>query len=450
MMRNVTIAAPAPSRYRFNPRRLVGAFDRTRSPATWDEIADQAREDGVLWFKFLGETTWVVTNPTWVRQVLTSPYDVVTRSGTFRKLGIFLGDSLITTDGPAHRTRRRQMQPAFHRQRLVTYAASMVEAARNTAAGWHDGQRVAMEREMAALALDAIGRAVLGVDGRAIAPTVGAALERLMRAMPLLLVPGLEQVATRPVPGFGWLRNSLDLLDGLARDAAQRSNADLIQSLRESVEDVPELTDDEVRNELLTLLLAGHETTATTLTWAWWLLDTHRDAADRMRAELADVLRDRQPSYDDVERLPFTQAVVAETLRLRPPAWIIERSVVGELALGPYRPPVGATLLLPTWEMHRDPRWWSDPEEFLPQRWLDGEGRYDESAPGHPRGAFLPFGAGPHVCIGASFAWVEAVLALAVLAPHWQPRLAPGADVVMRASVTLRPAHGMPMDVVTV
>jgi cytochrome P450 len=434
-----------PPRFRFTPRRLLGVFDRTRSPATWDEIGEQARDTGALWFRFLGDNTWVVTDPAWCRQVLAAPYDVVARSGTFRKIGVFLGRSLLTTDGPEHRLRRRQMQPAFHRDRLRVYADSIVAAAQDTAKTWQDGKPVAMEQEMAALTMDAIGRAVLGIDGRAAAPAVGAALERMMRALPLMFVPKFELVALRRLPGLGWLRQAFATLDGVARDAAERSEAELVASLRAAAQDVPELSNDEVRDELLTLLLAGHETTATTLTWTWWLLDRHPQVAQRLRAEVCAAIGDRVPSYDDVERLAYTQAVVAETLRLRPAAWIVERNVVGELQLGPYQPPVGSLLLIPTWLLHRDPRWWDDPEAFRPERWLDADGRYDENAPGQPRGAYLPFGAGAHVCIGASFAWTEAILALAVLAPRWEPTLAADADVVMRAAITLRPAHGMPM-----
>jgi cytochrome P450 len=162
---------------------------------------------------------------------------------------------------------------------------------------------------------------------------------------------------------------------------------------------------------------------------------------------VATVIGDRDPTYDDVDRLHFTRAVVAETLRLRPPAWINEREVVGALEVGPYRPEPGTVLLIPTWVLHRDARWWDDPEAFRPTRWLDSDGRYDEKAPGQPRGAYLPFGAGAHACIGSSFAWIEAVLVLAVLLPRWRATLEPGADVRIRATITMRPAHGMPMRV---
>jgi cytochrome P450 len=439
------LAPDAPPRFRLSPRQLVATVDRTRSADLWDEMADYARPEGVAWFRFMGATNWVVTKPEWVRQVLTAPPDVIVRSGTFRRLSVLIGDSLLTTDGPAHRLRRRQMQPAFHHRRLSSYADSMVAAAAASAEHWRDGQAVEMEREMAALTMDAIGRAVLGIDGRRVAPTVAAELDRLMRALPLLFVPRFERLADRRVPGLGWLRHALSTLRGIADDAARDSDAALVQALREVTADVPELSREQVSAELLTLLLAGHETTAVLLSWAWWFLDTNPDVAERLRAEVRDVIGDRLPSYDDIDRLPFTQAVVAETLRLRPPAWVLERQVAGDIDFGGHRPQPGTVLLLPIWVMHRDPRWWEEPLVFEPSRWLTPEGRYDEAAPGQPRAAYLPFGAGAHVCIGASFAWTEAVMALAVLVPRWRPTLAPDARVAIRASITLRPAHGMPM-----
>jgi cytochrome P450 len=437
--------APEPPRFRMTPRRIVASLDRTRSAELWDEIGDAARDGGLVRFRFAGDTCWVVTDPAWVRQILTSPPDVVGRSGSFRKLRIILGDSLLTTEGPAHRMRRRQMQPAFQRERLKAYADSIVDAAKATDEAWRVGARVDMDRDMAALTMDAIGRAVLGVDGRALAPSVGKALEQLMRAMPLMFFPKIEWLADKPVPGFGWLRRSIAQLVGVAQQGATTSDAELVRSLRTAVEDLPQLSDDDVRDELLTLLMAGHETTAVTLTWLWWLLDCHPEVAERLRTELVETIGDREPAYDDVARLPYTQAVVAETLRLRPAAWVNEREVTGDLELGIYRPRRGDLVLIPIWVVQRDPRWWSDPETFRPERWLDADGGYDEKAPGQPRGAYLPFGAGAHACIGQSFAWTEAVLALAVLVPKWRPRLAPDAKVGIRASVTLRPAHGMPM-----
>jgi cytochrome P450 len=434
-----------PKRFRFTPRRVWWTIDRTRSLALWDEIGAAARPEGVLQFRFAGDRIWVLTDPRWCRQALTAPPAQIARSSTFSRISIFIGHSLLTTDGVQHRLRRRQMQPAFTRERLQGYATSMVAAAERTSRNWWAGRRVAMEREMAALTLDAIGQAVLGVDGRAVAPEIAPALDRLMKATTLLLVPGLERVVLKPVPGFGWLREANRVLDRAAWEAASGSRAELVASLRSPSDDSPPLSAQAIRDELLTLLLAGHETTAMLLTWTWWLLDRHPDAAERIRVELASVVGDRTPDYDDVARLHYLQSIVAEVLRLRPPAWMLERQVNGAVEFDGRRPDPGTLLLISPGLLHRDPRWWGDPDRFRPERWLDADGRYDEDAPGQPRGAYLPFGAGAHVCIGSGFAWIEAVLALAVLIPRWRPRLAGAPAVRTRAAITLRPADELPM-----
>jgi len=258
-----------------------------------------------------------------------------------------------------------------------------------------------------------------------------------------LLVPGSEHLLTSRLPVLRRLRQAIVQLRAMSQ-VASRSEAPFVAALRELAAQGEVLSEEDVRDELLTLLLAGHETTATTLTWAWWFLDHHPHVADRLRGEVATVIGERTPSYDDVAALPFTNAVVSETLRLRPAAWMIERQVVAPVDLAGIKPPVGTVLLLSPWVLHRSAASWSEPLSFVPDRWLDAQGRYDDAAPGQPRGAWLPFGAGSHVCVGAAFAWTEAVLALATLVRRWRPS---GSDPAMgtRAGVTVRPAKPMTM-----
>jgi cytochrome P450 len=203
------------------------------------------------------------------------------------------------------------------------------------------------------------------------------------------------------------------------------------------------MPDAQIRDEVLTLLLAGHETTANALAWAWLLLDQHPAAAARLHAEIDPL--PAAPTYDDLGRLPWTNAVVAETMRLYPPAWIVGRRLLADVPLAGWTVPARSLCVASQWITHRDPRWWSDPLTFRPERWLDAAGRYDEAAPGQPRGAYFPFGLGRRVCIGESFAWTEAVLVLATLARHWAPALVPGHPVDIRPAITLRPAHGLRM-----
>jgi cytochrome P450 len=427
----------------WRPNRLRSVVQRTRTLAMFDDIARRGAAQGAIDLSLPGERAWLIVDPAAARQALVERADVVGRSSRYERIRVIVGNSLLTTDGPDHHRRRRIIQPTFQPRHVRDYAPAMVAAACETDSAWRAGSVVQMESEMAALTMSAIGRAVLGLDGREHAESVGAALDRLQRAIALLLVPGTERLLTSRLPLLRPLREAIVQLRGMS-DVASRSEAPFVAALRELGEQGDVLSEEDVRDELLTLLLAGHETTATTLTWAWWLLDHHPDIADRLRAEVATVIGDRALTYDDVSALPFTTAVVSETLRLRPAAWMIEREVVAPVDLAGIKPPVGTVLLLSPWVLHRSAASWADPLSFVPDRWLDADGRYDDSAPGQPRGAWLPFGAGSHVCVGAAFAWTEAVLVLATLARRWRPS---GSDRAMgtRAGVTVRPAKPMLM-----
>ena len=423
------------------PARVRNIVVRTRTVQLFDELA--AHADGAVELRLPGERSWLLTEPAAARQALVEPSDVVTRSSRYRRIRVILGHSLLTTDGADHHRRRRVIQPTFQPRHVREYVPSIVEAAAETDRSWQPGAVVRMEQEMAALTLSAIGRAILGLDGRKHAERIGEAVDSLQRAIALTLVPGSDRLFRSRLPVLRRLREAVAELTGIATEASG-SEAPFVAALREVSKDNDALSPNDVRDELLTLLLAGHETTATTLTWAWWFLDRAPHVAERLRAEIADVIGDRTPSYDDVDRLPFTTAVVSETLRLRPAAWVVEREVAAPVDLAGLRPPVGTILTISPWVLHRDPASWRDPHAFLPQRWLNDDGRYDDAAPGQPRGAWLPFGAGSHVCVGASFAWTEAILVLAMLARRWRPT---GSDPSMglRAGATLRPAAPMVM-----
>lgn len=428
-------------RVRLTPARLRSIIDRTRTLAFFDDLARHA--DGAVELWVPGERTWLLTDPAACRQALVERSDVVGRSSRYRRIQAILGHSLLTTDGADHHRRRRLIQPTFQPRHVRDYAPAILGAADDTERSWRAGDVVRMDQEMAALTLSAIGRAVLGLDGRRHADRVGESLDALQRAIALTLVPGSERLLHSRVPVLTKLRTAISELNDVARVAAD-SEAPFVVALRGLTAQDDGLSRQDLRDELLTLLLAGHETTAGTLTWAWWYLDRNPAVADRLRDELERVLADREPSFDDVDSLPFTTAVVSETLRLRPAAWIIERQVVAPVDLAGLRPPVGTVLAISPWILHRDPRSWGDPLSFVPDRWINADGRYDDSAPGQPRGAWLPFGAGSHVCVGAAFAWAEAVLVLARLARRWRPSDS-DPSMPMRAGATLRPGKPMLM-----
>jgi cytochrome P450 len=201
------------------------------------------------------------------------------------------------------------------------------------------------------------------------------------------------------------------------------------------------MSDAQARDEALTILLAGHETTANALTWTWFLLSQHPRAEAQLHAELDSVLAGRLPGPDDVERLGMTRRVLSESMRLYPPAWIIGRQVVNDVEIGGYRLPAGATVLVSPWVMHHDVRYFPEPGRFDLERWTP------EAQAARPKFAYFPFGGGPRVCIGESFAWIEGVLLLAAIAQRWWLRLAPGQRVGLMPAITLRPKHGMRMRV---
>jgi cytochrome P450 len=432
---------PEIARVHLTPGRLRDVVVRTRTLGFFDDLA--RRGDRAVELRIPGESTWLLADPAACRQALVEPADVVARSSRYRRIQAILGHSLLTTDGADHHRRRRLIQPTFQPRHVRDYAPAILAATAETDQRWRAGAVVAMEHEMAALTLSAIGRAVLGLDGRRHADRVGSALDSLQRAIALTLMPGSERLLQSRVPVLSKLRRAIGELHDVAGVAAD-GDAPFVVALRELAGQDGGLSQQDLRDELLTLLLAGHETTAGTLAWAWWFLDRHPAVAEQLQHEVTSVLGEREPSYDDVAALPFTTAVVSETLRLRPAAWMIERQVVAPVDLAGLRPPVGTVLAISPWILHRDPRSWADPMSFVPQRWIAADGTYDDTAPGQPRGAWLPFGAGSHVCVGAAFAWTEAVLVLAALTRRWRA-VDSDAAMRMRAGATLRPAKPMLM-----
>jgi cytochrome P450 len=261
------------------------------------------------------------------------------------------------------------------------------------------------------------------------------------------MVPGGALLNRLPLPSTRVLMSAISELDTVVGRliAEQRAGLGddgtvLAMLLHARDEDGRPMPDRLVRDEVLTLMLAGHETTANALDWTWLLLDRNRAAADRLHAEL-----DAAPANPRLAELPYTHAVIAESMRLYPPAWVIGRRMTADVTLAGWSIPAGSLVLASQWVVHRDARWWPDAHAFTPERWLTADGRYDEAAPGQPRGAYFPFGMGRRVCIGESFAWTEAVLALAALARDWAPTLVPGHPIALRPAVTLRPMHGLRM-----
>jgi cytochrome P450 len=373
---------------------------------------------------------------------------LVARSATFVKPYVLRTDRVRFGDdrsGDEADFWRRQTlaQPAFHQRRMPAYGAAMVAATRRMLHGWQDGETRDVLDDMMRLTLEIAADTLFGADLADEADGVADALRVVMdgfvpRLGTLFLVP-----EWLPTPGNRRLRRAsrhldetIDAVIAKARPGAAARD-DLLSLLLRSGDGPTGLTDRQVRQQATTFFLAGHETTALALTWAWCLLAHHPHAEAHLVAELNAALGGRLPTAADVRRLPYAEGVVREAMRLYPPLWAMGRIARRETELRGHRVPAGTVVIVSQWVMHRDPRFFGDPERFDPARWTDG------LAKRLPRYAYFPFGGGPRGCIGSRFALLEAVLLLATIAQAFRLTLAPGHPVVPSPSITLRPAHGV-------
>lgn len=394
---------------------------------------------------------YLVTHPAQVARVLQRNADHYGKSTrTYAKIRSFLGDGLVTSEGAAWARQRRLVQPAFHGHRIREFAGLVADLASEAMESWEArarrGEPVEPGTEMTRLTLRIVGRAFFGTE-------VGGGSEEIGRAITVALehttrmAEGLLDLGALPTPGRRRFRSALRKLDGLVSDLVEetrrRPGADrhfLSLLLDAGDETTGEgLTDREVRDQVLTLLLAGHETTATALTWTCYLLSRNAAEQERLGEEARGVLDGRPAGYGDLRSLPYTRAVLQEALRLFPPLWLLERRALVEDVLGGVTVPEGATIALCPYLTHRHPDFWEDPDRFDPDRFLPGasgnKGPY----------AYFPFGGGPRACVGGGFAMMEAQLILATLASRF--RLRPGSEreVKPRPGITLRPGGPIPL-----
>jgi cytochrome P450 len=366
---------------------------------------------------------------------------------------MLLGEGLLTSEDAFHARQRRLLLPAFHRERIAGYAATMTQFARRRSDGWRPGAVIDMSREMAALTLGVAGKTLFDADVEAEAVDIGEAVTAALTTFNIALLPFGDKLVHLPIPPAWRFKNARARLDQTVyrliakRRASGATGSDLL-SLMVAARDVDGdnagMTDEQIRDEAMTLLLAGHETTANALTWTLYLLSGDPAIEARLHREV-DAIGDRLPGAADLPHLPYTRAVIAESMRLFPPAYLIGRRALEDYAVPgtDYLLPRRTVVFVSQYLLHRDPRFWDDPERFAPERWLEGGGR----GPERHRYAYFPFGAGPRVCIGEHFAWMEATLILATIARRWTLRLVPGQRIVPQPIITLRSKYGMKMTV---
>jgi cytochrome P450 len=440
------VRIPSPRPPGPKPHFLIGNFPLgSRDPL--NVFREWARQFGDIFYYRAG---WIhvyfLNHPDYIEAALVNQHLNLLKDRVIRNSRWLFGQGLLTSEGSLWLRQRRLSQPAFQRERIVSYAHTMTAYAEETVASWQDGQVLDVHSEMMRLTVRIVARVLFDVDMNDVTDKVANALNVLMQnstGRRMILPPVVRYL---PLPVMTRVRRAARNLDEVVYDiirkqrASGRESGDLLSLFLRAVdEDGSRMSDRQVRDEATTFLLAGHETTAFSLSWIWYLLSEYPEAEQKLHAELRSVLGGRLPQADDLARLCYTEKVVKEAMRLYPPAWGVARTVAKEFEIGGYRIPAGADLVASQWVVHHDPRYYRDPEKFDPDRWsADNMRRL-------PKFAYFPFGAGPRACIGAGFATMEAILLLAAIAQRFQLRLVPGHPVVPIPSITLRPKHGMRM-----
>ncbi len=429
---------------------LTGSLlDYARDPLGFMTRCSQEYGD-IVRVRFPGLPLYLLNHPDHAEYVLVKNNRNFAKSRYFRRELAFLGQGLLNSEGEFWRRQRRLAQPAFHRRRIDAYGEVMVSYAERMLTTWQDGETRDIHQEMMRLTLGIVAKVLFGA-GTDEAGRVEEVLGWMARHANRLDEQGIRLLlrfllGNFPTPTNLRFRKGIRRLDEIIygiinerRDNGQDTGDLLSMLLRARDEEGNRMSDRQLRDEMMTMFLAGHETTALTLSWTWYLLSRHPEVEARLLEELQEVLGDRTPGVEDLPRLRYAEMVIKESMRLYPPAWGISRQVVEECEIGGYRAPAGTQLIVVLWSMHRDPRYFEDPEAFYPDRWEDG------SAKRVPKYAYLPFGAGPRQCIGGSFAMTEATLLLATIAKKFRLELASEQPVVPQPSTTLRPRGGIRM-----
>ena len=403
-------------------------------------------------YRMTGELLFFVNHPQYIKDILVTGSRNFTKSRGLEMTKKLLGNGLLTSEGALHLRQRRLMQPAFHRDRIAAYAKTMVDYADELRRQWRDNTTLDVSQEMMRVTLSIAGKTLFDVDVESQAREVGRALTDVMASFWLSMMPFADVIERLPVGPMRRARDARERLDAIIYGmiAERRANhrgdnvrGDLLSMLlvAQDEDDGSTMTDRQIRDEAMTIFLAGHETTANALTWTWYLVSQSPDVEARLHEEVDRVLQGRLPGVADIPSLTFVEKVVTESMRLYPPAWLIGRRAIEPYPIGGYVAPARTIFLMSPWVMHRDARFFAEPDRFHPDRWTPA------FKAGLPKFAYFPFGGGPRQCIGESFAWMELVLVVATIAQQWKLRLVPDHPVVPHPVVTLRTKHGLRMNV---
>lgn len=388
---------------------------------------------------------FLISHPDDIEHVLVTANRSFVKPWLLRQAGEMLGDGLLTSDGELWLRQRRLMSPPFHRERIASYGGAMVELTERMLDGWRDGEVLDLHEEMMHLTLAIVARTLFGSRVDDVAEDVGWALEIALKRFVDRIGP-MRLLDRLPLPRNRRFASARDRLDAIIfrlireRRATTDPRTDLLGMLLDATdEEGRHMSDRQLRDEAITLFLAGHETTAIALSWTWMLLALNPEVERKLLDELDDVLRGVPPTVEDLPRLRYTAAVIRESMRLYPPAWRIGREAIQECEIGGYPVPIGSQVIMSQWVVHRDPRFFAEPERFLPERWEANR------AAALPKFAYFPFGGGARRCIGDTFAIMEAALVLATVARRFRLAPAQPTPIEIWPSITLRPRTGILM-----
>lgn len=426
---------------------LSGLFVYRRGPLPFFQKLAEGYGD-ISYFRLGPQPAFFFNHPDYIKEILVTHHQNFMKGLALQRAKRLLGTGLLTSEGEFHRRQRRLAQPAFHRTRIASYADVMTTYAFQTSQGWSDGLTLDMSEAMMRLTLGIVGKTLFDADVVSDAQEVGEAMTVVMDLFNTITIPFFDLLQKLPLPQFRRFDDAKLRLDAIIyrlieeRRCSGQDRGDLLSMLllaQDTEGDGGQMTDAQLRDELMTIFLAGHETTANALTWTWYLLSQHPEVEAKLHEEIDEVLEGRVPAFEDVTRLKYTEMVLAESMRLYPPAWAIGRMALNDFEIGGYVVPRKSLVLMSQYVMHHDPRFFPEPLRFDPERWSP------EARETRPQFSYFPFGGGPRRCIGEGFAWMEGILLIACLAREWKMRLVPNHPVELKPVITLRPKHGMRM-----
>jgi cytochrome P450 len=432
-------------------RRLVSGEVFSQNAA--DFMLNTARRYGDLnHYIGFGRHIFQFNHPQLIEDLLLRDAGRHHRGLVMQRAKMVLGQGLLTSEAPLHLRQRRLAQPAFHRQRIAAYGQTIATYAEEMSIRWESGTVMDLHPEMLLLAVRIVGKTLFDTNVETEVQQIAEAVDSFMGFLPLAFLPFPEVILNLPLPAMKRIRQGQAYLDGLIyrmiaeRRKDPRDRGDLLSMLLAAVdteEGTGGMTDKQVRDECVTVMLAGHETTANALSFALWELARNPDVQERLYQECRAVLGPRAPAAEDYGRLTYAAQVFAETIRIYPPVWVTARTAVEAYEYRGITIPRGAILLAPQIVAHRDPRFWDEPLRFDPRRFTE------ENKAGRPRFRYFPFGAGARQCIGEGLAWMEGVLILASVASNWKLSLPPDspAELPLHPAISLRPKGGVRLHV---